>query len=304
MDNSRHWLHRGATAAFAIVAVLEACAPSHRPSSGNVSSALPPCNRQCVRQELDAFVAAVSERDPKRVRLAPGARVTENGRDSRLGDGLWQTAGALGTYRIYIIDPDSGGGAVQTVMRDREELVQIQVRLKVGAAGITQVEILVAREGDTCCWAPQRLDSLGSTYDEPVREGSRMNREELVAAAEAYFAALHHASTPEYRRPPIAVDMNRYENGRQTTNVSNGNRVTREGARAQLDRGLFGRISVVNRRYPVVDVESGTVLGIVVFEYPGSTRPSEIISEFFKISGGSIQEIRAVMVKQPTTGWR
>lgn len=159
----------------------------HRPVRDNASGSSLTCSRQCVRDVLDGFVAAITERDPSRVRLAPGARVTENGRDSVFGNGIWQTVGARGTYRIYAIEPDSGSGAVQTVMKDGDQVVQVQVRLKVGPAGITEAEILVAREGDTCCWAPQRLDSLGRTYDEPVREGGRRTREAMVAAADAYF---------------------------------------------------------------------------------------------------------------------
>jgi hypothetical protein len=53
----------------------------------------------------------------------------------------------------------------------------------------------------------------------------------------------------------------------------------------------------------VVDVQRGGLLGIVVFEYPASTRPAEIIAEFFKIAADSIQDVRAVMVKRESTGW-
>lgn len=304
MNKHLQWLRVGRASAFAVLALGTACTSSRLSSRGSASATLPLCDRQCLRKELDTFVAALSGRDPQRVRLAAGARLTENGRESHLGDGIWLTAGALGSYRVYAIDPDSGSGAIQTVMKSGEEFVQIQVRLKVAASGISQVEILVARDGDTCCWDLQRLDSLSKAYDEPVGAGGRMSRPALVAAAEAYFAALHYAGRPEYRRPPVAMRMNRYENGRQTTNVQGGNPIIRESAITQLDRGMFGRIAVVNRRYPVVDVDNGVVLGIVVFEYPGSRRPAEIISEFFKIEAGSIEEIRAVMVGQPTTGWQ
>lgn len=263
-----------------------------------------PCNRQCIREALDTFMSSLAAHDPTRLRWAPDARVTENGRDTRPGDGIWKTAGAVGTYRIYVIDPDTVGGAIQTTLQKGDSLLQIQVRLKMGSAGITEAEILIAREGETCCWAPQALASLSRAYEEPVRSTERMTREQMVAAADAYFSALHNASKPEYRRPPVTAEMLRYENGLQTSNANFGPPIIRMNAIAQLDSGVFGRIGVVNRRYPVVDVVNGTLLGVVVFDHTADGRPHTIISEFFKMSGGKITEIRAVMVPNPTTGWR
>jgi len=98
--------------------------------------------------------------------------------------------------------------------------------------------------------------------------------------------------------------MNRYENGKQTTNVTiNANRVNRWDAMTQLDSAMFGTLRVVQRRIQVIDRVNGTLLGIVVFQHPGSDRSPEIISEFFKISEGRIRQIRAVMAKSPTAGW-
>jgi len=231
------------------------------------------------------------------------AKVTENGERIRLGDGLWRTAGKLGAYRAYVVDPDSGSAAVQTVLEDGPNTVQILLRIRVQNDSIAEVETLVAREGDTCCWAPERLNTLPAVFAESLPTGRRLARQDLVVVADAYFTALNDARTNAYRSPPVAHDMNRYENGKQTTNVPNGNRITRWDARTQLDSGLFGRIHVVNRRYHVVDVQHGALLGIVVFQYPASTRPAEIIAEFFKIAADSIHDVRAVMVQRESTGW-
>jgi hypothetical protein len=205
---------------------------------------------------------------------------------------------------VYVIDPDSSAAAVQTVLHDGHAVVQLLLRLKVIDNRISEIETLVAREGDTCCWAPERLAALSPIFDQRLPAPERVERHKLLEVADAYFTALHTAGTPKYRGPPLGDGMNRYENGKQTTNVVlNANRITRWDARTQLDSAMFGVIRVVNRRYPVVDLENGTLLGIVVFQYPASNRPSEIISELFKISGGEIREIRAVMVKQPSSGW-
>jgi hypothetical protein len=38
--------------------------------------------------------------DPSRLPLAPGAKFTENGQRLELGDGLWNTISARGTYSL------------------------------------------------------------------------------------------------------------------------------------------------------------------------------------------------------------
>ena len=98
--------------------------------------------------------------------------------------------------------------------------------------------------------------------------------------------------------------MNRYENGLLTTNVPGGGRLLGADATAQFDSAMFGPIRVVDRRYAVVDRVNGTLLAIVLFESPNPARKPTIISEFFKISGREIHEIRAVMVSSARTGWR
>ena len=293
----------GAIAAFAI-AGLVSC--TYRQSGHRVDhvGGAAKCSRQCLILFVDQYLASLPLHDPSRLPLAASVKFTQNGRSLRVGEGLWQTAGALGSYRVYVIDPDSSAAAVQTVLHDGSNVVQLLLRLKVIDNRISEIETLVAREGDTCCWAPERLDALPPTFDRRVPGREHVERNKLIGVADAYFTALHTAGTPEYRGAPVGVGMNRYENGKQTTNVVLGaNRITRWDARTQLDSAMFGAISVVNRRYPVVDPENGTMLGIVLFQYPTSNRPSEIIAELFKITGGEIREIRAVMVKQASSGW-
>lgn len=252
------------------------------------------CSRQCLRTFADLYLESLIAHDPARLPLARSVRFTENGRELKLGEGLWRTAAALGTYRVYVLDPDSGVAAVQTVLYDGPAVVQLLLNLRVRDHRMTDVETLVAREGDTCCWAPERLPSLSPIFDQTVPVSKRTTRHALVAVADAYFTALHTGGTPEYRRASIAQKMNRYENGLLTTNVPKGNRITKWDAATQLDSAMFGPLRVVNRRYPVVDTEKGTLLAIVLFQQP--RRPPTIISEFFKITDGKIYEIRAVMV--------
>ena len=69
--------------------------------------------------------------------------------------------------------------------------------------------------------------------------------------------------------------------------------------------------------YPVIDVERGLVLGLVFFDHPGPVRTgpfpprfaapnSYFIWELFKVSGGVIRHIEAIMAMFPygmRPGW-
>jgi len=284
---------------YARVALLFLVTPVHASGSfgrGAASKPISPCSRQCLRTLADRYLESLVAHDPSRLPFAPSVTFTENGRELKLGEGLWKTAAALGAYRVYVLDPDSGAVAVQTVLYDGPQVVQLLLRLRIRDDRITEVETLIAREGDTCCWAPERLAALPAVFDQTIPVGKRAGRQELIAIADAYFTALHTGGTPEYRRASLFSEMNRYENGLLTTNVTGGNRITRWDAAKQLDSAMFGPLRVVNRRYPVADPENGTLLAVVLFQRPDSRQPPTIISEFFKIIDGKIYEIRAVMV--------
>ena len=262
------------------------------------------CDRPCLSGVADDYLAALVARDPSRVAVARELKVTENGAPRRLGEGLWRTASKLGAYRLYVLDADSSSVAVQTVLRDADTDVQILLRLKAPGGLISEVELLVAREGDTCCWDLDALRSLSPTYAQPLAPAQSAPRQDMIATADKYFTALQTSGTTEYSRAPMRRGMNRYENGLLTTNVPGGGRLLGADATTQFDSAMFGPIRVVDRRYAVVDRVNGTLLAIVLFESPNPARKPTIISEFFKISDREIHEIRAVMVSSARTGWR
>ncbi|CAN5711773.1 hypothetical protein BH23GEM9_BH23GEM9_17810 [soil metagenome] len=288
--------------AVGLIAALAGCVTSQVAKSGE--SGAPGCDRECLIAVADRYLRALATRNPAPLPVARAARNTENGDVIPVGEGLWKRAGVLGAYGVKVVDPEAGAVAVQTILQTEDGPVQLLLRLKVDKQQITELETLIAREGDTCCWDLGNLEKLSGVFDAQVPLGARSTRVELVRIAADYFTALHTAGTAEYRRTVVDSGMERFENGKRTTNVVGGNRIIRRDAQTQLDSAMFGRIAVVDRRYQVVDTVRGTLLGIVVFEYPTSERPSEVIAEFFKIVDGRISEIRAVMVKQPSAGWK
>ena len=57
-------------------------------------------------------------------------------------------------------------------------------------------------------------------FAQTVPPSNRHSREELIAAADAYFTAVQTEGTPEFVQAPFAPGLKRFENGLQTTNVT------------------------------------------------------------------------------------
>src|SRR5437868_10170142 len=110
---------------YARIALLLLVTPidgSNSLGRGAASQPIDPCSRQYLRTLADRYLEALVAHDPSRLPFARLVTFTENGRELKLGDGLWKTAAGLGTYRVYVLDPDSNAVAVQTVLYDGPEV--------------------------------------------------------------------------------------------------------------------------------------------------------------------------------------
>jgi hypothetical protein len=266
------------------------------------------CDSGCLKGFVDAYIGALAQRDPKKLPIADGVKYTENGRVLDLGEGFWHTAGAPLDYRDYLLDPDTGQAAALTALKEYDGVAQMAVRLKVVNRKITEIETLVARVGDQRWFAPQSLEHLSDVFAQPVAKGERHSRDELVAAATAYFNAIQTEGTPQFVQAPFAPGMKRFENGLQTTNVTSNPVLERHtwSPDLQLERAQYKGTNVMDRRYPVVDVEHGSVLAIATFRRDGPDTSTLLLAEIFKVTGGKLREIRAIILNLPNgagTGW-
>lgn len=288
---------------FLIAAIVGS--PTARATHAATSPAATGCDRACLKRTLDSYLDAMTKHDASKLPVSKSVKFTENGRALKLGEGLWKTADAV-TYRLYAIDPVGGQAAAEAVVRENGELANFLVRLKITGRKIAEVETILCRKGkgqqEIC--GPEKLTATPPLYLEVVPAAERSTRGELTAAADAYFTAIQTEGTPHYKPAPLAADANRFENGIQTTNVPIPSmNLPAASASEQLDKGWFKGLGIADRRYPVLDEEHGIALGIVLMPYePGK---SFLLAEMFKVSGGKIREIQAVLVdhgSQPT-GW-
>jgi hypothetical protein len=284
-----------------------------------------PCDRACLEGLIDQYLAALMAHDPSRLPLHDIAKFTENGQRLRLGDGLWNTASDLGTYKLYVADPQAGQVGFFGTIRENGTPAILALRLKVENGSIAEVETLVARDEK----GAQRLEKLKgphSVFLETVPLAERASREALIEIANMYFTGLEQNDGQGVY--PFTDDCNRLENGKQTTNHPSEEARPFDaealGCKEQFELGFFRFVTRIrDRRFVVIDQERGLVLAFVFFDHAGNiptvtltngrTIPIGVarpwtweIAELFKVERGLLRQIEAVLCESPygmNSGW-
>jgi len=277
-------------------------------STGAAAQNATSCDNACLKGFMDGYIDALSHRDAAKLPVVKEVKYTENGRVLDLGQGFWLTAGAPIRYRDYVFDVSSGGVAAFTALKEYDATAQMFVRLKIASGKITEIETFVVRAGDQRWFAPQNLEHMSDLFAQTVPAAERHTREQLVAAANSYFDAIDTEGTPQFRQAPFAPGMKRFENGLQTTNVTSNPVIERHtwSPDLQLERASYKGVQVMDRRFPIVDLEHGTVLAVGTFRREGPDTSTLLLAEMFKVTGGKLREIRAVILNLPNgagTGW-
>lgn len=262
------------------------------------------CDRECLKKISDLYFEALAQHNPSLLPLAPNVKYTETGRVLKLGEGLWKSAGQP-TYRLEIFDPQTGGIGIDAVVPDGGAPIILALRLKVENHLITEVESILVHKGDIPTFtAPERLVQPSRYFTRKLRPAEQNSRLELMAAADPYFRAFETEGTPDYIRAPLLPDTNRFENGVQGTNVDLKVHAATTAAE-QFDNAMFKGTKIYDRRYPVVDTQTGVVMALVRFHNnqtqqtaESSPRPGDaFVCEIFAVTQGKIEEIQATWIQ-------
>jgi hypothetical protein len=282
----------------------------------------PLLDREHLESFADDYLEALSKRDPSRLATSPGARYTENCQTLAIGKGLWATATPGISYRNYIADTDSAQIGLFAVVRENDSPAVLAARLRVQDEKVSEIEALVARWSNPL-WEPETLKTPHPAFMQALPDSGRISRAQLVKVADSYFDAIEQDNGDIV---PVHPDCYRLENGVRTTSNPDRPRIGRLDVKAGLSSGFYSYITEIrDRRYPVVDKERGNVLSIVFFEHPGTVRSVEVegfgrmdlapftqkpssamIAELFKVQGGQIRMIEAVLEFLPygtRPGW-
>jgi len=270
-----------------------------------------------LKKRMEFCLETIVTNDPSELPVADNLKVTENGYPITLGQGLFDIASEF-TYRQYLIDPPTNQVAILGVVKETMLLANVMIRLKVADDKITEIETIIARQGESSIASPDKMKEPKAIYDRILAESERTPREEMIAAANSYFEAIENNTADV----PFHPDCNRTANGQQTTNTG-PNPLSCLG---QFEYKIFSYITKVrNRRYLMVNEEKGWVFCIVMMDVPGRKEDFDtfpipfdklpaymytphviFLAELFKIVKGQIREIEALMTNIPlgaTSGW-
>jgi hypothetical protein len=283
------------------------------------------CNRACLENLVDQYLAAVVAHDPRRLPLSREVKYTENDQVMEVGDGFWKTAEGRGNYTHIFADPEFGQVASMGTMREAGAPLLMSLRLRVELGRITEIESIYFRPGGG---GPNNIAEMDKPYkpedfwSKSIPPAQRMSRQELIAVADGYFTGLQKNDgkgingTGTY---PFTNDCHRIENGSPTTNVPRPADQPADVINAfsmdclsQFKLGYYFVVqNIHDRRYPVVDQERGIVWSHVVFDqgtvnqgtlsdgrpytFRGFNRPSSIlVTEAFLIENGKIRRVEMV----------
>ncbi|MGC2419533.1 MAG: hypothetical protein WA434_17450 [Candidatus Acidiferrales bacterium] len=289
------------------------------------AAANPDCDRKCLNNFMNKFRVAMLDHNPAELPLAKDARYTENGQELKIGDGLWGTLSGFGSYQHFIDDPAAGEVSFFGTTDESGMAGIVVVRVKVVDKKVSEMEVVLTRQETRGGFTrPENLTTPKPAMLEDLDPSDHPTRQQMVDAADLYFDAIEQANGAVAH---FDKDVTRIENGTQTC-PSNfpGSKMGPLDCEKQLDTHLFDYIKPIRpRRYITVDQQKGLVLGIFMFNTPGTirsvevpgvgkldesaaaTRPfSEEVAELFKVENGKLHDVVAVMVTLPygaTSNW-
>ena len=266
---------------------------------------------------LDRYLAALKAQDPSRVQWADHVRNTENNVALMVGDGLWQTITALGSYDLRFADPQLGQVAFFGTVTETDETAAFTLRLKVVAGKVAEAETLVVRQLDSGIKFEGQKFETKPAMNEMLPAAQRLPRARMISLADGYFDTLQLNDGTLFTK--FHANCKRVENGVQTTNNPNFAvvPVSRLGCEEQFKAGNYRYDTRLRaRRFLMVDEERGIVLASGFIDHAGVPheynltdgtkvrspvhRPhSFYLFEAFKLKDGAIEQIEANFITVP-----
>lgn len=261
-------------------------------------------------------------RNPYSLPLAARVKFTENEQQIPLGEGLWATASGLGTYKLYVADPESGQAGFLGTLRENGNPVAIALRLKIERGLIQEAETIVVRDPG----AAQAIEARGqpdALFTTALAKSERRPRAQMIAIASKYSDGVEHS---DGALVPFDPGCNRVQNGVQTTNnpslkfdPKDSWTIFSLGCKDQLDTKFFSFVrSIDPRRFLAIDEERGLALGWLLFQVPGTVKSVDIpghgavsiplpyqapttidVAELYKIRNGKILKVEALQTNIP-----
>lgn len=260
------------------------------------------CDRACLQTMITQYLNAMVAHDPSQMPLAATVRFTEDSHELKLGDGLWKTVTRKGDFRQDYIDQKRQIAAAHVVLFEGETQVLYSVVLHTAHGRINGIETLVYRVPVDAKNKPDHLMQPLVGMSDPIPEGQRMPRAEMVRVALSYTQGLRIGSFVN-ANTPFASEAYRLENGVKT--AGEGCTTSKE-CTPRIQKMLVH--ADIKPSVASVDEDAGTVLLWMNFGDTHSYGPGRALVTFeaFKIWGSSIHAINAFfdfLPKETERGW-
>lgn len=253
------------------------------------SAAAESCDRSCLTGMLTTYLDALVAHDPSRLPLADSVRVTEDSKEFKLGEGLWQTVTGKGSFRHDYLDVRKQIAAAHVQLLEGSNPVLYSIVLHLRDRKIAGIESLVQRITPDSRFQPTELGKPIRGMNDPVPAGKKEARESMIRTALTYTEGLRIGNFTD-GGTPFAPETYRVENGVITAGDGCG----------RADCGLYTQNIMLHpgiiASVAAVDEESGIVLLWMNFGHTGSSYGEGnalVTFEAFKVWGGQIQAISA-----------
>lgn len=291
-------IHQRHIAPSTILAVLLASAIF--PGFLQSSAAAEVCDRACLSGMVTQYLDALVAHDASRLPLAEKVRFTEDGRELKLGEGLWKTVTAKGQFRQDFLDTRKQVAASHVQVYEGANQALCSVLLYIRDKKITGIETLVQHVTPDTRFQPKELGKPVKGMNDPIPSGKRQSRETMIKIALTYTEGLRIGNFTD-ARTPFSTEAYRVENGVITAGEGCG----------RADCGLYTQNITLHpgiiASVAAVDEENGVVLLWMNFGHTGTTYGEGnalVTFEAFKVWGGQIHSISAFFRALPISSAR
>lgn len=266
----------------------------------------------------EEYLSALAAREPSRLPISPDVRFTENCQPLALGTGLWRTCQSVARTGHHFVDIARGEVVYWGVVEEFRGPALFAVRLGLEGRLIDEIETVVARGGEF--FEPDVVLSAPAEMHDPVPVELRLTREELAAAADAYFDAINldDGSAIEVSPDTIRIVNGVADSAVRERGLSEEQQYLSLDIDVQLTEGHYNYIEAIRgRRHTVIDEERGLCHCVILFDHPGDiTRPNGvrlfgapntmICFEVFKVTRQGFRQVWALGTAIPygsRSGW-
>jgi hypothetical protein len=253
-------------------------------------SAATGCTRANLQATVDKYLDALQKGNPLLMPLTPQVKYMENRNEIPLGHGIWQSPLSV-DFNRSLLDVETCQTFTEIAHTSSDHPYLIGTRLKVEDNKISEIESLVADQDDWLFNAANYMKYSSQEKWDILPPEKRSDRQTLLNAANAYYDTFGDYSN--FSKVPWGTPCARIEGGMYTNPNNDPN------ASCTVGMPKTGGVKIINRHY-LVDVDMGTVVGMVDF---GAPKRNPDFHEF-RLENGKLRYVHTVQVCtiQPNCG--